>query len=84
MLHMKVEVRATNTDEYDAVSGPLKLFETKLITKILHGCVLDSLSVSPRLWTHGQPPSLPHDSMSNTNTRNTAVNSKKTDKAMES
>ena len=34
------EGRGTNTDEYDAVSGPLKLFDTKLITKILHRCVL--------------------------------------------
>ena len=59
MLHMKVEVLATYSDEYDAVSGPLEFFDTRLITKILHGCVLDSLSVSPRLWTHGQPPSLP-------------------------
>ena len=78
MLHMKVEVRATDRDEYDAVSGPLKLFETKLITKILHGCVLDSLGVS-RPWSAALTAL-----MSYTNTRNTAVNSKKMDKAMES
>ena len=77
MLHMKVEVRATNADEYDAVSGPLKLFETKLITKILHGCVLDSLGVS-RPWSAALTAL-----MSYTNTRNTAVNSKKMDTAME-
>ena len=82
---MLVEVRATNADEYDAVSGPLEFFDTRLITKILHGCVLDSLSVSP--LGYGRPmvsrPHCPHD-MSNTNTRNTAVNSKKMDKARES